>query len=48
MKPFIGGVVFENQKEIKKRGEEMLELISSRHCKECKIMATFSAIRDQV
>ena len=28
MKPFIGGVVFENQKEIKKRGEEMLELIA--------------------
>jgi len=28
MKPFIGGVVFENQKEIKKRGEEMIELIA--------------------
>lgn len=28
MKPFIGGVVFENQKEIKKRGDEMLELIA--------------------
>ena len=28
MKPFIGGVVFENQKEIKKRGQEMLELIA--------------------
>ena len=28
MKPFIGGVVFENQKEIKKRGDEMLRLIA--------------------
>ena len=29
MKPFIGGVVFENQKEIKKRGDKMLELIAN-------------------
>lgn len=28
MKPFIGGVVFEKQKEIKERGEEMLRLIA--------------------
>jgi len=28
MKPFIGGVVFENQKMIKKRGDEMLRLIA--------------------
>ena len=28
MKPFIGGVVFEKQKEIKDRGQEMLELIA--------------------
>ena len=28
MKPFIGGVVYEKQKEIKDRGQEMLELIA--------------------
>ena len=28
MKPFISKVVFENQKEIKKRGDKMLELIN--------------------
>jgi len=28
MKPFIGGTVFENQKMIKKRGDEMLRLIA--------------------
>jgi hypothetical protein len=28
MKPFIGGVVYEKQKEIKKGGEKMLELIA--------------------
>ena len=28
MKPFIGGVVFDNQKEIKRKGDEMLRLIA--------------------
>ena len=28
MKPFIGGVVYEKEKEIKDRGQEMLELIA--------------------
>ena len=28
MKPFIGGVVYEKQREIKDRGQEMLELIA--------------------
>ena len=38
MKPFIEGTVFDNQKEIKRKGDEMLELIAKDICKEYRIM----------
>ena len=36
MKPFLGGVVFDNQKEIKRKGDEMLRLIAKDIAKSIK------------